>query len=125
MNPLGALKLTLPDNIFLLVIRHINQKYEKYCHYHPQNFALRQFSGYKPFNKKEALAFLGLSFIAGAQKCNQQPILDIYDSKYLPHFKAAVSRDQLLLLIKFYRFNDADTRNDRRDDRSGRIREAW
>ena len=36
-----------------------------------------------------------------------------------------MSRDRLLLLIKLYRFNDADTRNDRRDDRFGHVREAW
>ena len=66
-----------------------------------------------------------LSFIAGAQKCNQQPIFDLYYSKFLPHFKFTMSRNRLLLLVKFCRFNDADTRNDGRDDRFGHIREYW
>ena len=59
------------------------------------------------------------------QKCNQQPIFDLYDSKFLPHFKAVMSKDQLLLLIKFCRFDNANTRNDRRDDRFGHIWKAW
>ena len=96
--PLDALKLTLPDDILLLVIRYTNQKYERYCHDHLQNFVVRRFSEYKTFTKEEVSAFLGLSFIAGAQKCNQQPIFDLCVSKFLPHFKATMSRDWLLLL---------------------------
>ena len=124
-SPLEALKLTLPDDVLELVIRYTNQKYERYCHDHRQNFAIRRFHGYKPFTKEEVLAFIGLSFIAGAHKCNQQPIFDLYDSKFLPHFKAATSRDRLLLLIRFCRFDDADTKNNRKDDRFGHVREAW
>ena len=118
-SPLDTLKLTLPDDLLLLVIRYTNQKYKRYCHDHPQNFTVRQFNGYKSYTKEEVLAFLGLSFIARAQKCNQQPIFYLCDSKFLPHFKAAMSRDRLLLLIEFCRFDDADTRNDRRKDRFG------
>ena len=50
---------------------------------------------------------------------------DLYDSKFLPHFKAALSRDRLLLLIKFCRFDDVNTRDDQKDDRFGHIREVW
>ena len=70
-STLDALKLTLPDDILLLIIRYTNQKYGKYCHDYPRNFAVRRFNEYKPFTKEGVLAFLGLSFIAEAQKCNQ------------------------------------------------------
>ena len=123
-SPLEALKLTLPNDILELVIRYTNQKCERYCHDHCRNFAVRRFHGYKPFTKEEVLAFAGLFFIAGAPTCNQQPIFDLYDSKFLPNFIAAMSRDLLLLLIRFFRFDDAGTRNDRKDDRFGHIREA-
>ena len=36
-----------------------------------------------------------------------------------------MSRDRLLLLIRFSHFDDADIRNDRKDNRCGHIREAW
>ena len=39
--PLDALKLTHLDDILLLVIRYTDQKYERYCHDHPRNFAVR------------------------------------------------------------------------------------
>ena len=68
---------------------------------------------------------MGLSFISGAHKATKNPISDLYDSKFLSHFKAALSRDRLLLLIKFCRFDDVNTRDDRKDDRFGHIREAW
>ena len=38
---LDALKLALPDDILLLVIRYTNQKYERYCNDHLRNFAVR------------------------------------------------------------------------------------
>ena len=37
---LDALKLALPDDILLLVIRYTNQKYERYCNDHLRNFAV-------------------------------------------------------------------------------------
>ena len=74
------------------------------------------FRDYRPFSKEEVLAFMGLSFISGAHKATKNPISDLYDSKFLSHFKAALSRDRLLLLIKFCRFDDVNTKNDRKHD---------
>ena len=68
---------------------------------------------------------MGLSFISGAHKATKNPISDLYDSKFLPHFKAALSHDRLLLLIKFCRFDDVNTRDDRKDDRFGYICKVW
>ena len=68
---------------------------------------------------------MGLSFISGAHKATRNQISDLYDSKFLPHFKAALSRHRLLLLIKLCWFDDVNTRDDRKDDRFGHIREVW
>ena len=68
---------------------------------------------------------MGLSFISGTHKATKNPISDLYNSKFLPYFKAALSRDRLLLLIKFCRFDDVHTRDDRKDDRFGHIRRVW
>ena len=68
---------------------------------------------------------MGLSFISGAHKAIKNPISDLYDSKFLPHFKVALSRDNLLLLIKLCRFDNVNTRNDQEDDRFGHIRQVW
>ena len=38
------------------------------------------------------------------------PISDLYDSKFLLLFKAALSRDRLLLLTKYSRYDDLKTR---------------
>ena len=75
--------------------------------------------------KEEVLAFMGLSFISGAHKATKSPISDLYDSNFLPHFKAALFHDRLLLLIKFCRFDDVNTRDDQKDDRFRHIREVW
>ena len=68
---------------------------------------------------------MGLSFISGSHKDTRNQISDLYDSKFLPHFKAALSRHRLLLLIKLCWFDDVNTRDDRKDDRFGHIREVW
>ena len=62
---------------------------------------------------------MGLSFLSGAHQCNQQPISNLYDSKFLLHFKAAISRDRLLLLIRFCRFDDAEIWDESKNDRFG------
>ena len=53
--------------------------------------------------------------------CNQQPISGLYDSKFLPHFKAAMSQDRLLLLIRFCRFDDGETRDEHKVNRYGHV----
>ena len=65
-----------------------------------------------------------MSFISGAHKAVKNPISDLYDSKYQPHLKATISRDRLLLLIKFCRF-DVQTRDACKDDWFGHIRDVW
>ena len=62
---------------------------------------------------------MGLPFLSGAHKCNQQPISDLYDSKFLPHFKVAIFRDRLLLLIKFCRYDDDGIGAKRKDENLG------
>ena len=68
---------------------------------------------------------MGLSFISGTHKVTKNPISDLYDSKFLPHFQTALSHDKLPLLIKFCRFDEVNARDDRKDDRFGHIREVW
>ena len=85
---------------------------------------MNRFRGYLPFFKEEVLTFMELSFLSCAYKY-QHPISDIYDQNFLPHFKAAMSQNGLLLLIKLCHFNNAATRDKRKDDRLGHIREIW
>ena len=100
-SPLEAFNLTLPDVCIDTVVCYTNQKYEQYYRKHPRGSEACRFRGYRPFSKEEVLAFVGLSFISGAHKATKNTISDLYDSKFLPHFKAALSCDRLLLLIKF------------------------
>ena len=100
-SPLEALNLTLPDACINTVARYTNRKYEQYCRKHPRGSGACRFRGYRPFSKEEVLAFMGLSFISGAHKTTKNPISDLNNSKFLPHFRAALSRNRLLLLINF------------------------
>ena len=121
---LEAFNLTLPDVCVDIIVCHTNQKYKQYCREHPKGSVACRFRGYKSFSKEEFLAFMASSFISGAHKATKNTISDLYDSKFLPHFKAALSRDRLLLMIKFCRFDDVNTRGNRKDNRFGNIREV-
>ena len=124
-SPVDTLNLTLPDACIDTAVHYTSQKYKKYCREQPKGSVACRFRGYRPFSKEEVLAFMGLSFISGAHIVIKNPTFDLYDSKFLPHFKAALSRDRLLLLIKFCRFDNVNTRDDQKDDRFGHIREVW
>ena len=115
-SPGEALNLTLPDAFIDTVVHYTNQKYKKYCREQPKGSVARRFRGYRPFSKEEVLAFMGLSFNSGAHKAIKNLISDLYDSKFLPHFKVTLSRDRLLQLIKFCRFDNANTRDDQKGD---------
>ena len=115
----------MPDTCIDTVVHYNNQKCEQYCREHPRCSVALRFRGYRPFLKEEVLAFMGLSFISGAHKATKNPISDLCDSKFLPHFKATLFRDRLLLLIKFCEFCNVNTRDDRKDDRFGHIHEVW
>ena len=115
-SPGEALNLTLPDAFIDTVVHYTNQKYKKYCREQPKGSVARRFRGYRPFSKEEVLAFMGLSFISGAHKAIKNLISDLYDSKFLPHFKVTLSRDRLLQLIKFCRFDNVNTRDDQKGD---------
>ena len=74
------------------------------------------FGGYCPFSEEEVQAFMGFSFLSGAHKRNQQPIIYLDDSKFLPDFKTSLSRDWLVLLIRICCFDNAKTRDEHNDD---------
>ena len=108
-SPLEALNLTLPDACIDTVVRYTNQKYEQYCGERPRGSVARCFRGYRPFSKKIVLAFMAYHLSLELIKL-PNPISDLYESKFLPLFKAALSRDRLLLLTKYSRYDDLKTR---------------
>ena len=111
-SPLEAFNLTLLDVCIDTAVHYTNQKYKQHCREHSRGSVARRFRGYRPFLKEEVLAFMGLLFISGTHKATKNPISDLYDSKFLSYFKSALSRDRLLLLIKFCQFDDVNTRDD-------------
>ena len=124
-SPLEAFTLTFPDELDKLVIKHLNERYEMYIRQNPRGSVASHFAGYNPLKKEEVIAFLVLQFIAGANFCNKQHVKDLYNSKSLPHFQASLSRDRLILILKFCPFDDAATRDEHANDRFGHIRELW
>ena len=114
--PLDAFELTLPVNCIEMLFLYTNQKYDQYCQQHPRDFVVECFGGYCPFSEEEVQAFMRLSFLSGAHKRNQQPIIYLDDSKFLRDFKTSLSRDWLVLLIRICCFDNAKTRDEHNDD---------
>ena len=120
-----ALNLTLPDACIDIVVRCTNQKYNNIAENTQEVLQLVVLGVADLSQKKKYFLLWVYRFISGTHRATKNPISDLYDSKFLTHFKAALSRDRLLLLIKFSGFDDVNTRDDRKDDRFGHIREAW
>ena len=122
-STLDAFKLTLPISCIEMLLLYINQKYDQYCQQNSWASVVKLFKG--PISKEKVLAIIRLSLLFGAHKCNQQPISHLYDQRFLPHFKAAISRERLLLLIKICFFDNAEIQHKRKKDRFGRIHKIW
>ena len=114
--PLDAFELTLPVTCIEMLFLYTNQKYDQYCQQHPRDFVVECFGGYCLFSDEKVQAFMGLSFLSGAHKRNQQPIIYLDDSKFLPDFKTSLSEDWLALLIRICCFDNAKTRDEHNDD---------
>lgn len=125
-SPLCAFRLIFPDSFTEMILQWTNQRYENWCMNNPNSVYSKRFGGYKPIQKTELDAFIGISIIQGSFKCSKRPVNQIFESTSPPHFRAALSRDRYQLILCFLRFDDSTTRQQRRKtDRLAPIRTLW
>ena len=68
---------------------------------------------FKPFSEAELLAFIGILIAAGVHKKNKENLDDMWKGDALPFIRAAMSRDQFKMMLRFTGFDNKNTRAER------------
>ena len=119
-------QLYISQAIQSVVIRETNREAE--CCYgewnatHPDNQKC-----WKEFDWTECEAFIGLLLLAGVYRGNQEALEELWSRKYgRPIFVATMSLKRFKQILRFCRFDNKNTREERRaTDKLAAIRDLW
>ena len=121
-----AFQFYLTQEIQSVVIKETNREVER-CYgewnsTHPDN---QKF--WKEFDWTECEAFIGLLLLAGVNRGNQELLEELWSRKYgRPIFVATMSLKRFKLILRFCRFDNKITREERRaTDKLAAIRDLW
>jgi hypothetical protein len=81
---------------------------------------------FQPTTAEEMSAYIGLLLLRGVCRSHGEPLRDLWKPDARPAFRAAMSRNRFQLLTRLCRFDDKDTRDERRaKDKFAPIRELF
>ena len=81
---------------------------------------------FQPFTEAELLAFFGVLIAAGVHRQNKENLDDMWKSDPLPLLRAAMSRDQFKMMLRFIRFENENTCSERaHTEKPAPIRDIW
>lgn len=79
-----------------------------------------------PFSADELNAFFGLLLFAGVHRSNKEHVDELWKPQHLPMFRATMARNRFREFLRFIRFDDGTTRDERlKADKSTAIRKLW
>lgn len=79
-----------------------------------------------PFTEEELDAFFGLLLFAGVHRSNKEHVEELWKPEHLPLFRATISRNRFREFLRFIRFDDGATRDDRsKTDKAAAIKPLW
>lgn len=122
-----AWSLYIDDEMIQTMIQHstaeANRVYEVWNTVNPE----KQQKHFVEPDVVEMKAFFGLMYIRGANKRHHTYLQELWsDRRGLPEFRATMSRDRYKELLRFLRFDDKSTREERRrSDKFAPIRELF
>lgn len=120
--------LFFSDDIFNIILAETNRKakfyFDNYNETHPEST-----KKYVPTNRREIEAYIGLLITLGALQASTEPIEMLFtsDPAYCrPIITATLSRNRFHFLTKFLRFDNFETRAERKlEDKLAPIREVF
>ena len=119
-------QLYVGEQIMSVVIRETNREAERCYHnwnsVHPDNQ-----KRWKQLDWVECEAFIGLLLLAGVYRGSQESLEELWSRKYgRPVFLATMSLKRFKLILRFCRFDNKNTREERRSaDKLAAIRDVW
>ena len=119
-------QLYLCEEILSVVIRETNREAER-CYREWNSIHQDNQKRWKTFDWTECEAFIGLLLLAGVYRGNQESLEELWSRKYgRPIFLATMSLKRFKQLLRYCRFDNKNTREERRaTDKLAAIRDLW
>lgn len=113
-SPMNAFKIFINNEIVDILVRRTNEE------------ARRRAEQWKNTNSDEIYTFLGLLILAGVYRGKQEPIKQLWNKvEGRAIFGKSMSRDRFIAIRKYLRFDDRETRAERRgQDKLAPIRQV-
>jgi hypothetical protein len=111
------------NNIVLQTNREANRRIREWNEKNPE----KQRDLWKPVTDNEMLAFCGLGILAGIYRSNHEPQASLWSTREgRPVFIATMSRTRFREIMKYIRFDDKSTREQRlKEDKLAAFRDIW
>lgn len=111
------------DGIVLQTNREARRRIRAWNERNPEN----QCAEWKPVNDKEIVAFMGLCILAGVYRANHEPQSNLWSEREGRQvFIATMSRTRFRCIMKYMRFDDKATRDERLNhDKLAAFRDIW
>lgn len=119
-------QLYMCEEILSVVIRETNREagrcYQEWNSNHPE-----EQKRWKEFDWTECEAFIGILLLAGVYRGNREPMEELWSrNNGRPVFLATMSLKRFKLILRFCRFDNKNTREERRStDKLAAIRDIW
>jgi len=126
LSVLDTFKLFFTPEMADIIIRHTNKKaISTYTAYNEKNSDKKQLV-WKNLELQEFYAFLAILITSGANNSNTDNAKDMWQTYSYPLYRAAMSINRFWNIIRFIRFDDANTRAERMEtDKAAPIRDIW
>nr|XP_047129361.1 uncharacterized protein LOC124809345 [Hydra vulgaris] len=123
---LDTFKLFFTPEMADIIIRHTNKKANlTYATYNEKNPGKKQLV-WKNLELQELYAFLAILITSGANNSNTDNTKDMWQSYSYPLYRAIMGISRFWNIIRFIRFDDANTRAKRMEmDKAAPIRDIW
>ncbi|XP_076267092.1 piggyBac transposable element-derived protein 4 isoform X2 [Rhynchophorus ferrugineus] len=126
LSNLDTFKLFFTPEMADIIIRHTNKKaISTYANYNEKNPEKKQLE-WKNLELQEFYAFLAILITSGANNSNTDNAREMWQPYSYPLYRAAMSINRFWNIIRFIRFDDANTRAQRlENDKAAPIRDIW
>ena len=126
LSILDTFKLFFTPEMADIIIRHTNKKaISTYTAYNEKNLMKKQLV-WQNLELQEFYAFLAILITSGANNSNTDNTKDMWQSYSYPLYRAAMGINRFWNIIRFIRFDDANTRAQRMEiDKAAPKRDIW
>lgn len=124
---LDAFQKIFSPEIFDIIVRETNREAKRICEIWNQEHQDDNQRTWTETTLQEMKAFLGLLILSGVYRGRLEPLEDLWSQEHgRPIFTAVMSSNRFKAILRYFRFDDKRTREQRRSvDKLAPIRDIW